>query len=155
MIGKTKQEIITVNRATAFVLILTMFSVIVVVGCSINPKDRLNPLDSANDETGYDPFEVVLIRATVETDTDTTRIHHIEWRDIPHAAIEEYHMFRRQANLPQRGYIFMDEFDVGDTCFDDSTFDPRVKYYYRVTALFSGGEDSIRSAELEASRWFY
>ncbi len=155
MTDKTKQKMLTVNRATAFMLILVMLVVIAVVGCSINPKERLNPLDSANDETGYDPFEVSLTRETISTDTDTTRIHHIVWRDIPHGAIEKYHLSRRQGNYADLEYILLDEFNVGDTCFGDSTFNPRIKYYYRVIALFIGGEDSIRSTELEAARWFY
>ena len=155
MTGRVRQTVLTTNRAVASVLILAMVGVIAMVGCSISPKDRLNPLDSDNDETGYDPFEVSLSQDIILDGIDTTRIHHIEWRDIPHEVIVKYHLFRKQANLYYLPYVFLDEFDVGDTCYDDSTFNSQIKYFYRVTAIFSGGEDSIRSSEYEASRWYY
>jgi len=136
--------------AAALVLLLAIG-----LGCSMNPKERANPLDPLNPDTGIDPFQLSLSFVEVTDDTVPTMKIRLEWHDIDHRALDEYHIFRRVANDFDDWLTLVAVTSPGESTYTDMESDPRVRYYYQVTATFNGGVDSLCSESVVNNRLSY
>lgn len=125
------------------------------LACSMNPKDRANPLDPLNPETGYDPFRLELAFVEVTTESDTATKIKLDWLDIEHSALDEYHIYRRVANDFDDWLTVIAVTSPGESYYVDLESDPTERYYYQVTATFHEGTDSLSSESVVNNRLAY
>ena len=125
---------------------------VLVLGCSMNPKERANPLDPLNPETGIDPFHLHLSFVEVAVGEDTATKIKLDWNNIDHSALDEYHIYRRVANYFEDWLTLVAVTSPGESSYIDLESDPRERYYYQVTATFNEGVDSLSSESVVNNR---
>lgn len=115
------------------------------VGCSTGPDERLNPLDSDNPITGDDPFHVSLNMVEVQTDSGLVERIQVGWLDIDHGRLSAYSV-RRSGRGTTFEFSTLGTTQPGDTTFLDSSCISPTPYYYKVLAVFNGGADTVASS---------
>ncbi|UCE23284.1 MAG: fibronectin type III domain-containing protein [Candidatus Zixiibacteriota bacterium] len=131
------------RRVFACLLVFAM-AVLGLTSCSIEPKERLNPLDSFNPETGGDPFHLDIGLVELNSDTGSVEVVRLEWNNIQHDSLNEYHIWRRV------GYV-VEVFEMigttlpPQTTFIDENCRANTGYYYQIVAVLNEGRDSVSS----------
>lgn len=129
----------------AFSIMLVSVIIFMAISCSLSPKERANPLDPMN---LTEPFQLTLQLVNVADETGTVRRIMLDWRDIDHVALKEYHIFRR-APVPIGPYSLVAVTQPPTTTFLDDESIVEEWYFYRVSALFGDGNDSVLSDRIE------
>jgi hypothetical protein len=121
-------------------------------GCSLDPKERLNPLDPENPNTDGDPFHLTLSLVDTVTDSDTVKRIQLNWLNIEHSTLEEYHVYRRIV-VSTEPFALIGITERGQTTFTDLGGRSNVRYHYRVIALMAEGTDSVFSESVTSFRF--
>lgn len=125
-------------------LTVCLLASLVAVGCSISPRERSNPLDPVSP---VELFQLSLTLIDTVIDTDSVRRVQLNWQNIDHVALIEYHVYRR---LPVQadGFVLRDITLPPLTTFTDMDAVPEDPYFFRVIALMGDGTDSVFSEEV-------
>lgn len=137
------------------VVIVSVLVIAVGLGCSWDPEGRTNPLDPLNSDTGYDAIRLSLSIVEVAEGSNVTTKVQLDWWDIDHSALDEYHVFRRAANELAESYRVIAVTQPRESSYIDLGSDTHERYYYQVTATFNGGTDSLISESVLSTRVSY
>lgn len=132
------------ERLVVACLLTVFLAVFAPGGCSIEPKERLNPLDSFNPETGGDPFHLRVDLAESSVDTGSGETVKVEWDNIEHEALNEYHVWRRVGYVSEV-FEMIGTTEPPETVFIDTDCRTNTGYYYQIVAVLNEGKDSVSS----------
>ena len=132
------------NKSAGPLLVVCIMTVLITVGCSLSPKERANPLDPLYPTP---PLDCSLSLVDIQVDTAWTRKIRLDWAELDHVGLVEYHVFRR-VPVESEGFVILDVIDPPVTTYTDLECVVDSAYYYRVTALLGDGTDSVLSEEV-------
>ncbi len=141
-----KRKEIPLKQGRPIVACLLVFPLLILAlaGCSLEPKERLNPLDSFNPETGGDPFDLDIRLVEMSSDTGMLEVVQVSWNNIQHDSLNEYHVWRRVGYVSEV-YEMIGTTLPPQTTFIDDDCKANTGYYYQIIAVLNEGRDSVAS----------
>lgn len=130
---------------TRFTAIVVIVIVVVMLGCSLDPKERANPFDPDNPLNYGDPLWLEVSIVDTVIDSSPVKAPLLDWRDVDQTLLDEFHVYRRRTIFDSI-LVMVATVAPDVSVYLDVNTRLGVRYDYRVVAVMLNNTDSVLSA---------